>query len=610
MMKKLLARYLDLKLRTKLLLSYAAVILLGLALTLMFHYHISSSFLRQAAAFSQKSVAQSSRQMAFAMDAVEQDLYYKSGASPFINQQLNPEARGTPSVNDKLKYQAAAEYLLNSQPYYEFIFYADCNGTWVSTGKPRFDLSASGYAGPLDPAALEEEAAVLKNLWGDCQWAPLDEEVVLVKRAVYNTKTLQYLGYLVAGISTQSIRDIYAEIMPDGGGFTVFDAGGVPLLYDSPESRALCVSYREEVLTGGAPDTPDFNLLLDPYVSGLLQTPDKKYSIVYLYPTAVQVRDFFHLVKWNLFISSLAFCLAGAFAVLISGNISKNIRLLLAQVKRISQGNFDSRAALTSRDEIGELAQQFNRMSAHIHTLIQEISAQQVKKQQIEYQLLEQRYSALQAQLNPHFLYNVLESISSMAKIKNAPEVSQMICVLSGLLRDSINQKAKLIPLRREVGYLRNYTALYETMYGPALRFVFDVPAALEEVLVPNFLLQPLVENAILHGISQRADGGTMVLRAFRHEESLGIEIADDGPGMPPQTLQRLLEPQPGTPAEGDRVHIGVQSVQSRIQLLFGPAYGLRAASGPGGTTVTLRLPLDAETYVRETPPQEPLTAL
>ena len=200
----------------------------------------------------------------------------------------------------------------------------------------------------------------------------------------------------------------------------------------------------------------------------------------------------------------------------------------------------------------------------------------------------------LQSQINPHFLYNTLNSIKWMATIQNAPGIAEMTTALSRLLKNIAKGTEKAVLLSAELSLLDDYFTIQKYRYGGtiSLEYRIDDEAALS-CLIPRFTLQPVVENSIFHGIEPKGTPGTITIHIFRKNDAiLQIDITDDGVGMTPeQAAKALQEPGPEEAAAKYR-HVGMWNVHKRLQYSFGEAYGLSIESEPDiGTTVTIRLP-------------------
>jgi two-component system LytT family sensor kinase len=215
--------------------------------------------------------------------------------------------------------------------------------------------------------------------------------------------------------------------------------------------------------------------------------------------------------------------------------------------------------------------------------------------------LNEARLAALSRQINPHFLFNTLNSVASLIRL-DPEQARQVVYKLSKILRRLLRQPENLTPLREELSFIDDYLAIEMVRFGEKLRFVREIDPATIDLLVPSMLLQPLVENSIRHGLASKVDGGTIRVRSRLSEGRLQILVEDDGVGIPKAKLARLFE-------QG----IGVSNVNERLKVLFGDEYKMWIDSRPGeGTSTGIEIPEQAGGAVRptENPPEKPADAL
>lgn len=259
--------------------------------------------------------------------------------------------------------------------------------------------------------------------------------------------------------------------------------------------------------------------------------------------------------------------------------------------RTVERGNLDVRSHIRGRDEIGRLGRSFDQMLDRINEMIAEITAEQTRKRKAE-------LAMLQAQIHPHFLFNVLNSIRMKILRKGDKESAEMLAMLSRLLRMTISREEESISLHEEVSTLIDYVKLMNMRQKEPVRLEIDVSSEAMLVQVPRFFLQPLIENALIHGHKQRS--GTIALTAKVVNRNLLITVEDDGSGMDPDTLSRLRDQlkqaQSGMVPEGTGSHfsgIGLANVYERLRIRFGPAFRMEIDSKPGtGTVVSLHIPL------------------
>lgn len=299
-------------------------------------------------------------------------------------------------------------------------------------------------------------------------------------------------------------------------------------------------------------------------------------------------------------------------AILISHHLSRPILRLRSSMRVVEQGNFDISVDVSGNNEIGELAKDFNIMIARIKELVRRNAEEQEQKRKSE--LL-----ALQNQITPHFLYNTLDSIIWMAEAKQYSQVVKMVAALARLLRLSISRGDELVSVRDEVQHIRNYLTIQKMRYKDMLDFSIDVESSIQDLLVPKVILQPLVENAIYHGIKNKEGGGCVTVQGRREEDDILLVVRDDGVGADPAHMEEIVargarlpatveaeQTEPGAVAVAAparyrhlarrRTKVGIANVHERVRLYFGDRYGLRFGvnedSPDGGTTVEVRLPV------------------
>ncbi|QYR19669.1 sensor histidine kinase [Paenibacillus sp. sptzw28] len=293
-------------------------------------------------------------------------------------------------------------------------------------------------------------------------------------------------------------------------------------------------------------------------------------------------------VKTTVFIIySVLFLLAVLISIRFSKGITDPIERLNAKMKRVRTGNFEDFEepddASITMDEAGQLHRNFRMMVRRINDLIQENYVKQLA-------IKESDFKALQAQINPHFLYNTLETINWSAKMSRQPQISSMVESLGFLLRSSINLKEPLIPLRHELEIVGNYITIQQYRFEERLDFQLDVPENLLDCPVPKLSLQPLVENAVNYGLEQMIDTCTIRIYASEHDGSMTITVGDNGPGMDENFLQLLRSGKVKPQGSG----VGLRNIDERIKLLFGEDFGLTVDSGKDrGTRVSLSLPFE-----------------
>ncbi|MFX3636112.1 MAG: sensor histidine kinase [Candidatus Pristimantibacillus sp.] len=287
------------------------------------------------------------------------------------------------------------------------------------------------------------------------------------------------------------------------------------------------------------------------------------------------------------FIAAGIFCLIVGLllAVFISRHLSRPIKQLQEHMKKVEKGIFNIRVPIENPKEIAGLARTFNMMVVKIEELMSQVVMEQEFKRKSE-------MTALQAQINPHFLYNTLDSIIWMAEGKKTDEVVLMTSALARMFRSSISRGQELVSIQTEIDHITNYLTIQKMRYRDKLDFQIEVDPAILNFRTVKVLLQPLLENAIYHGIKNKLGTGTILVTGGLAEGHIWLEVRDNGVGMDEQKLRSMLEPRR---SDRDTKGVGVVNVHERIQLYFGKEYGLAYESHPDeGTAVTVRIALIA----------------
>lgn len=252
-------------------------------------------------------------------------------------------------------------------------------------------------------------------------------------------------------------------------------------------------------------------------------------------------------------------------ALLLSENISAPIRKFIQSMSHAESGNFNIIIRYRRKDEFSYLFNRYNKLLQQIKALIDKLYVTELRKKEAE-------LKTLQAQINPHFLYNTLDSINWLAINHDVPEISHMVTSLSDFFRYSLSKGRNIIPLRDELKQVESYLEIQQFRFQDKLVYELEKadPRLLEECLVVKLSIQPLVENAIIHGIQQRRGKGTIRIRVDSSHDVLCISVFDDGVGADPERLNQLLTDQQGNQS------YGIRNVHMRIQQFFGESYGIR----------------------------------
>jgi two-component system sensor histidine kinase YesM len=390
-----------------------------------------------------------------------------------------------------------------------------------------------------------------------------EESVVTFSRLIKNLNSLEPMGVLAINMKVSELESILG-MSETGRHFVVVDEDGRTILstYDA-ESRLQ-----------------DNNWLQSSSISPVTGwTSTHLTSKEELFRESKDVRNFIIILT-----IVLSFC-AVISANILSSGIVKPLRLLKNKMQEIEKGQFQGEITLIHRDEVGELTQRFNRMMVRMRDLLEENRYREQQKAQLE-------MDALQARINPHFLYNTLMALRIQAVSDGNRKLGELIASLVHLLKFSAKNKRQEIKLKDELELMNQYVTLLQ-LRNESFDFQLSIEPGMEDNLVFPFLLQPIVENAIFHGVGPLQRSGTIKLTLRMSEGDNIVTVEDDGVGMDTHVLMQLLEPR-GEADENEHFHkIGIRNVYERLKLQFNESAEMSVESTPGvGTKVRMRWPV------------------
>lgn len=272
---------------------------------------------------------------------------------------------------------------------------------------------------------------------------------------------------------------------------------------------------------------------------------------------------------------------------IISDSISKPIRHLCEITKQVGKGNFTMQKIQGTGDEIATLESSFNNMLIKINKLVDNIKIKQNTLRMAELKLL-------QAQINPHFLYNTLDTITWMAEDGQSEEVVELVSALSQFFRVSLSKGRDYITLKQEESHIKSYLQIQQFRYADILEYEINIPQELSEIPVLKLTLQPLVENALYHGIKQKREKGKIIIEGSYNNQCILLKVKDNGIGMTKETLSQIEQSIKKDGSPSLEAGFGLVNVNERIRLNYGKEYGIKIESEYHvGTTVTVNLPIN-----------------
>lgn len=424
--------------------------------------------------------------------------------------------------------------------------------------------------------AVISTSHVQNAIAGEYDW------VVTLSRSITNKASPGVQGVFFVDLNYNSISDLCERIsLGDRGYIYILDENG-GIVYH-PQQQLIYSGMKDELISE-VMDTDASSFLTD---DGRLYTVSRSEATGWIVVGVSYVSELMagadEARVTYLLVAMVLLAVAMLLAFVLSDKITRPIKSLELSMKEVEKGNF-SHVALEVREnnEIGRLSRNFNTMTREIQNLMEQSEKEQQAKRKYELKVL-------QSQINPHFLYNTLDSIIWMAEWGKNQEVVKMTSSLARLLRRSISNEQEVVTIEEEIDYTEAYLTIQKMRYQDKLEYEIEVDPDIRKEETVKLVLQPVVENAIYHGIKYKEGKGLIQIRGFREEGSIILRVQDDGRGMDQDTLKHIFEKHVrDTKSNG----VGLQNVHERIRLYYGTAYGLSFESEPGkGTTVRIRLP-------------------
>lgn len=413
-----------------------------------------------------------------------------------------------------------------------------------------------------------------------------DGKVLKLVRDLYDVN-VNYSSTLVINVKESSLYELFENIhTPIGTEFYVLDEDGHVI---TGTDRAAVGERADDELFSAAIRDRDGSFQANYRDEASLfvfqRLEDVEWTTVGIAPIRELLKDRNDIVSGvRLVVLGLALVSVLA-AWLLAYSITKPIRGLTGKMQQVKGGKLDVQMDIRSKDEIGLLSLTFNKMVSRINELMNQLMDSHRKERDAEMR-------ALQANINPHFLYNTLESVIWLAENRDYDGVTRIISRLGRYYRLSLSRGMDIVKIRDEIAHAENYLSIVRMRYGDKFRYAFDVDPDIAEKPCLKLILQPLVENSLHHGIFPQDGQGTVTVLGKREGEGIRLIVVDDGIGIPPDRLNEINSAfRAGRSLELPNSY-GIKNVNERIQLKYGPEYGLYFESEEGvGTRVVVRLP-------------------
>lgn len=467
------------------------------------------------------------------------------------------------------------------------------NMLYIETpGNTIYTFTVDPKMSPYDLRILgsEQEQRVLQKK-GTAYWFGLSDggtatgdtgaEYIRCAAAIYDASGRECLGILSLFLKTSALDACLS-------GQTYADQRQILLLLDG-ENRIIASNQTvgEEMareLLSAELDTGSETLSLcdNTWLYSSLESENTGWRLVSLVSRSEAVKDL--TPTWHLLIPLLILpfdCVILAY--FFAGRLTRKLTPMVETMNEIKEGNLSVRSPSVHDNVFDLFGQTLNETLDKYHDLV-------VFSGHQEALLTITRLKLLRGQLSPHFLYNILDSINWMLLENGQYEICRIITDLGYILRYSINETSDTVPLHEEIDVIERYLSVSQHRFESRLSYSIYVAPSLMDYQIPRFLLQPIVENAVIHGVEKTPANSTLTIRCYTSADEVTIDISNDGPSIPPETRERILESFSHT--DGTSTHIGLKNVYQRIRLFYGSEYGLSLLDmEPHGSTIRLRLP-------------------
>lgn len=469
---------------------------------------------------------------------------------------------------------------------YDYILLELKDGTRVNSGWK--DASSAAVIADVHKSAtaiLEENREIT---YGNNNWFLGSDGGIYVLRDVYSTSPLNWVGKAVIHMKANlfSVSDAY-----ENTGFLFCDTK-MNYLYGA--GMEVPGQTKEQILSDirqGRSINGGKWSLLEYYV---VSSTSGNWVTVGISSTTTYRQTVATIIRNGILYGVIGLVAGiGVLAVLIRA-LTKKLALLRKAMNRVAEGDFSQQIPVIGSDDISRLADTMNYMTNRIRELLEELVEKERLKKDAEIQILEYKYRSLETQIRPHFIYNALETINAMAKVQGNQEIVEIVKRISRYFRSiTVNTTRQFITCQQEFDMLEDYTGIYRFIHGERLKTTFSAKEAARNALIPTMILQPVVENAMQHGVRGQQEPTDIIVHAYVTDDKLNITVKDTGYGLSPEMEEKLRSGK----LEGTRQGgIGVGNVRQRLQLIYGSNASLSIGNRPeGGVVVKIIIPL---TYI------------
>lgn len=453
------------------------------------------------------------------------------------------------------------------------LYIVGTNGEKYSTySKTKYDLKNIEYESWYEEIVKADGETVLVNTYKDENGIGPYKNIFKMGRLIKDLISNKTLGVLIMDISETMLYDRYDELLDLGMDVYIVDSNGKVI--SSKDKRNIGMNYNSFIKS-----KHNENNIFRNDIEIVSNINEYDWRIIQEVPLNIINQVSQKIFKGSFMIITLVIMVAFILTYRLSIWIANPIINMKNKMKEVMDGNLKVNVEISSDDEIGELQLSFNEMIKKVDILIEDIKRYEKQKREAE-------LSFLQAQINPHFLYNTLSGIRFLIAMNNIEQGEEMLYRFTKLLRSILPKASEMVTIEEEIENIKNYVELQKIRYPNAFQVNYDIDEQIENFKVPSFILQPIVENAILYSMEKENNSGVIDILGYKNEEGIRIAISDNGVGMSQDKVIKVLN------KEASINRVGVINVHERVQLTYGQDYGLKIESVEDkGTKIIFILP-------------------
>jgi two-component system, sensor histidine kinase YesM len=582
-------------LKVKLVLYFSLITMVPSFLISIFYYYYSSSSLKET------MISNAKASQAYIIDNIDNQLKLAIKLSDWISLNktfekvlMNYDLDNIRTNEELMNAKSALDNTVMNSPLHQDI------SSIIISGKNGSDLRFGDNASLIDKTKIYDnqlfsesigtgKVAYFTSIIENPSEFKEDNYVIPIVRPMLHSTYGTKIGWSFIGLKESSLSGVYKEL---------YNENKNPIYII--DSKGTCISTTDKQFIGKSLEQEEFIKPIIAKVNSDYDITDSKDNTSLIVYSKSKLTDWIIVQKISygplneqksvlLRMSIIIFCVSilitFIFSMFLSSNLTHPLKNILKRMRKVSKGNFEADYSLEGDDEMGELGRGINDLAGNIHGLLEKVKQEEKEKRNLELMVL-------QNQINPHFLYNTLNSIKWMATVQKADGIRDIVSALGRLLMNISKEKSEEISIRKELSLTEDYIFIQNIRYNGKIKtnYFIDDESFLDYKIV-KFTLQPVVENAIFHGIEPKREAGDIKIGITEEEDCLILYIEDDGVGIEKEDIQKILNTEKKNVNKG-LSGIGIKNVDERLKLFYGEEFGLSIDSVVGMyTRVNIKIP-------------------